>query len=46
VNASKTDICIFHKNSGVKTFVNVAGVLVESGNSINVQGVEFDSKLQ
>ena len=46
VNPSKTELCIFHKNSEIKTFVNVNGVMVESGNSINVLGVEFDSKLQ
>ena len=46
VNPSKTELCIFHKNSEIKTLVNVNGVMVESGNSINVLGVEFDSKLQ
>jgi hypothetical protein len=41
-----TEIFIFQKHSDLKTFVNVEGMLVESGNSVNVLGVEFESKLQ
>jgi hypothetical protein len=46
VNPSKTGTCILHKNSGVKNFVNVDGMLVKSGDSMNVLGVEFDAKLE
>ena len=46
VNGSKTEICIFHRNFCPLTSVNVDGMMVETSHSINVLGVEFDSKLQ
>jgi hypothetical protein len=46
VNNSKTERCVFHKNLCVKTSVNVNGVMVNTSDSINVLGVESDSKLQ
>jgi hypothetical protein len=46
VNHNKTEICTFHKNLNVKTCVNADGVLVNTSDSINVLGVEFDSWIQ
>jgi hypothetical protein len=40
VNRSKTEICIFHKNSCIKIFVNFDGLLVGYSDSITVLGVD------
>jgi hypothetical protein len=45
VNQSNREICIFHKNSYVKTFVNDEHMFVESSDYLNVLGVEFDFKV-
>ena len=46
VNQNKTEICIFHKNSCEVSNIMVDGTIVQTSDSINVLGVEFDSKLQ
>jgi hypothetical protein len=46
VNNNKAEIRTFHKNLNVETCDNVDGVLVNTSDSINVLGVEFDSRLQ
>ena len=46
VNWSETEICIFHRNLCPLTTVSVDSVLVQTTESINNLGVEFESKLQ
>jgi hypothetical protein len=46
VNQSKTDVCIFHRNSSPVKQIMIDGILLKTRDSINVLGVEFDSNLQ
>ena len=41
VNQTKTEICIFHKNSCQMSSILVDGILVQTSDSINVLGVEL-----
>ena len=45
VNESKTEVCLFHNDDQPLVQLNILGVRVTSTKSINVLGVEFDSKL-
>jgi hypothetical protein len=45
VNQSKTEMCIFHRNSSQTTRIVIDGKTVKTRDSINGLGVEFDSKL-
>jgi hypothetical protein len=42
VNQNKTEICIFHKNSCEVSNIMVDGTIVQTSDSINVLGVEFE----
>jgi hypothetical protein len=44
VNRSKTEISVFHQNYNIVTSIEVDGEVAGSESSINVLGVEFDSR--
>ena len=45
VNESKTEICLFYKNNVNAVDVSINNVIIRSKPSINILGVQFDSKL-
>ena len=45
VNDSKTELCKFHKNDTTQVEIVLNNVIIKSKNTMNVLGVEFDSKL-
>ena len=45
VNDSKTELCKFHKTDTSQVEIILNNIVIKSQNSINVLGVEFDSKL-
>ena len=46
VNNEKTELCLFYKNDVAPINLTIQNVIVRSKTSINILGVEFDSKLQ
>ena len=46
VNATKTELCLFHKNAAVRIEIMLNGNILKSNTNMNVWGVIFDSKLQ
>ena len=42
---NKTELCLFHKNDHAPIQINLNGTIITSKTSINVLGVQFDSKL-
>ena len=45
INDNKTELCLFHKNDHAPIQINLNGTIITSKTSINVLGVQFDSKL-
>ena len=45
VNETKTEICLFHRNSTQKISITLQNERINSKNSMNVLGVVFDSRL-
>ena len=45
VNDNKTELCKFHKTDITQVEIMLNNVTIKSQNSMNVLGVEFDSKL-
>ena len=45
VNENKTELCLFHRNDTQTITINLQNQMITSRKSMNVLGVEFDSKL-
>ena len=45
INANETELCLFHRNDHEPVTLAINGIQVTSKSSINVLGVQFDSKL-
>ena len=45
INETKTELCLFHRNDHEPITITVNNILLTSKHSINVLGVQFDSKL-
>ena len=45
INENKTELCLFHRNDHAPITISINGIIVKSKSSINVLGVQFDSKL-
>ena len=45
VNENKTELCLFHRNDTQIITINLQNQMITSKKSMNVLGVEFDSKL-
>ena len=45
INENKTEFCLFHRNDHEPITISLNGVNITSKSSINVLGVQFDSKL-
>ena len=46
INVSKTEICLFSKHDEQPIRVRINNELVNSSDSINLLGVQFDSRMQ
>ena len=45
INEKKTELCLFYRNDHVPISLTINGTIIKSKPSINVLGVQFDSKL-
>ena len=45
INGTKTELCLFHRNDHAPITITLNGITLKSKSSINVLGVQFDSKL-
>ena len=45
INENKTEICLFHRNDHAPITITINGITIKSKSSMNVLGVQFDSKL-
>ena len=45
INENKTELCLFHRNDHANITISVNGINVTSKPSMNVLGIQFESKL-
>ena len=46
INTAKTELCIFHRRNVLVKEVQLMGLVVKTGTTMNVLGIKFDSKLR
>ena len=46
INTLKTEFCIFHRKNVLTKQIDLMGLVVKTGTTINVLGIKFDSKLK
>ena len=46
INTAKTELCIFHRRNVLVKEVQLMGLVVKTGTTMNVLGIKFDSKAE